>query len=152
MKYFTPKWASGEYPDNRADKIVIKYWRNVEKIKNKIPDHIYLFAKNISLHDGRIKKLFIDRNSNIYLRVVCGDLQKGYEEISIEYMNASLMPERITVGKILESKKEILFDEIDLSNETLVHRFLMYPYLEFEIIFSDFIYSRLPVTERAKEN
>jgi hypothetical protein len=148
MKYFTIQWASGDLPDKESSEVVVKYWQNIEKIKGKIPDQVYFFANNINLHDGLIKKLIINDNLNIDLVVLCGDLPNGYEKITINYTNASILPKKMHYEDIFTGKSELLYDEIDISSDLIVHRFLIYPYMEFEIVFSGFSYSLIKVMDR----
>jgi hypothetical protein len=144
MRYFTIQWAKGEYSDKEYEKVFANYWKNLENIKNQLPDRMYYFAKNIDLHDGLIKQILYKDKSNLEIVITCGDLQKGYSEISIKYTSISVIP-KITkkiIGEIQQNKVEILSDEIDISDKIFVHRFLIYPFKEFEIYFSGFDFTQ----------
>jgi len=148
MKYFSRKWAKANYSED--DKVIEAYWDNLEKIKNQLPSRLYFFAKNIDLHDGLIKHVNYDNNSILSMIVTCGDNQKGYSEISIEYsISPFISEEKIKLLQDIQKNKfEILYDEIDIANVNFVHRLLLYPYKEIEIKFIEFNFQQTCVKNR----
>jgi len=150
MNYFTEKWAKGELSDKNYLKVIDSYWNNLEKNINQLPGQAYLFAKNIDLHDGLIKQIKYEDNSDIELIITCGDIQEGYSEISIKYTSSTIIPDtfREVSGEIKQHRFEIMSDEIDISDNLFVHRFLLFPFREFEIYYSGFNYKKIGVKDR----
>jgi len=150
MKYFTIQWAKGELSDKEYKKVFTNYWKNLEKIKNELPNRVYFFARNIDLHDGLFKQIKYEGNTNLEIIITCGDIQKGYSDILLKYTSASIIPDIFTEAfeEIQQNKIEILSDEIDISNDIFVHRFLIYPFKEFEIYFSGLDFMKINVKDR----
>jgi hypothetical protein len=154
MKFFTVQWAKGEFPPKKEAEVFTNFLQNLEENKSKLPEKVFLFARNINLHDGLFKQIRYVDESNLQMTVICGDLQRGYSEISLKYFSASIDSDifkKISLAcrkDILKDKIEILGDEMGLSGAGFIHRFLVYPYQEFAICFSGFNFTSKSINSR----
>jgi hypothetical protein len=72
--------------------------------------------------------------------LLCGDLQVGYFDLDLLYRGVSVTDEALAVlaAAARDRRTEILYDEVDLQlRKRYVHRMLLWPSGEADIVFSD---------------
>ena len=140
MKYFTREWVSGSLTDEDWKKSQVLYLKHLDFILPRCSASVVELAKDISLHDGLIRRCIIDRRAaqlNLVLR--CGDLQSGYFDISLQYLQVEFSMDKIVcLAKLARScQVELLYDEIDLDeNSNYVHSLIFSSFDEISINFS----------------
>lgn len=106
-----------------------------------------------SLHDGLIEKLTIDEKQRIVtLRLVIGDLQRGYRCARIRYHGAKLDVRGANLGWLVEYKRtELLDDELDRTATGFVHRMLFWPAGEIHISFDTATFKTRELPDRQRQ-
>ena len=152
MKFFTRDWFNGEMPDEEHEKAVPNYWSYFDSISKKFPYNILNLAKEISIHDGLIRKIIVDRTStSIHLLLRCGNWQVGYFDLDIIYSGVLCNLSDIGAFESLSknSESEIPYDEFDIeSNRLYVHRIIFHPVHEISVTFSSFSYQKVSKSSR----
>lgn len=141
MKFFTKEWCCGELEDVVVDNVLSDYEKYIKNIFLKLPFTIRMLAKNISLHDGIIKKILVKyANQSVRIEGIFGDLQAGYFTLKIKYLNVLNLEEMKTFSSLQEEKLEILSDEIEMkSTNNFAHRILFSNKKEIEFLFEDLV-------------
>jgi hypothetical protein len=138
MKYFTNDWHFGNLKDKEVGKISKNYWKYIDKIYDTLPFALKILSKNISLHDGILKKLTYFSNRNeLILEGIFGDLQIGYFFLKIKYLNLINFDIQHLKNIYSNGFIQILSDEIELLfDKRYCHRMFFSNKNEFEINFS----------------
>jgi hypothetical protein len=138
MKWFT---AESRYTDDEVDwgKRVAEYERHLEHLAPHLRDGAEQLP-TINVHDARIQHWEYDPGQHLRLVLRIGDLQRGYERVTLEYMDAdavgSAEPDTDTRA-LAEAGIEVLYDEIDRADDgRYEHRLLLWPDGELAIRFS----------------
>ncbi len=63
MKYFTREWATGVLSDREWESVCTRYQRHVKNLLPQLPDTITRLVTDISIHDGLIRRVVVDRKS-----------------------------------------------------------------------------------------
>lgn len=151
MKYFTNKWFDVDTSDDELNTIRDSYWESLRKISNKFSNQIFDLAFNTNLHDGIIYKIISDRNNStmdLFIRI--GDLQSGYEDLEIKYLNISFnnLSDNILKDIIDNEDFEILYDEISLKGKDFLHCILFENHKEIELLFGSLEIFKKKVPDR----
>jgi len=75
MDHFTRAWALGDLSDEEFDGVDERYREYIESLDPNGPVH--RFATTISLNDAYVDRLAYS-DGNLCLRLLTGDLQRGY--------------------------------------------------------------------------
>jgi len=141
MKFFTREWANGTLEEGESRRLERSYDLHLTSIMPKLPRDAQLLASEISIHDGLIKNIKVDRSTRtISLELICGDIQKGYFDLDILYRDAKLIEMDINTLETLtkDQRTELLYDEFEqLDNSKFIHRILLEPEGELAFSFDD---------------
>jgi hypothetical protein len=141
MKFFTRQWHAGDMPAREADKVPRAYAEHLESLLPRLPEALLALARNVNLHDGRIRQVRFDRPACVVtLAVRCGDLQSGYFDVDLIYKSLDFTNSELSELKAIahDQQTEILYDEVDVSfRNNWVHRILFWPYRELCIEFGE---------------
>jgi hypothetical protein len=152
MRFFTRDWCNGEMADEESEKVVSNYWSYFDSISEKFPYNILDFAKEISIHDGLIRRIIVDRKlTSVHLLLRCGNLQDSYFDLDISNSGVVFNLSDISAFESLSknNESEILYDEFDIeSNRLYVHRIIFHPEHEISVIFSSFSYLKTSKSSR----
>lgn len=152
MKYFTREWCHGNVSEEESDRIVESYWSHIDRISERLPDKLVVLAKEVSLHDGLIRRIYLDSSSkHLELDLVCGDLQVGYFDLELKYEGLEIEDYFPTLLDAIfkHTKIEVCHDEVDIDNSNrIVHRTIFYPEYEIELVTDSLTYSKVPREER----
>jgi len=137
------------------------YRAHLQSLLPRLPEPLRGFAgepvggRLRSVHDGRVESWHADLPDRFRLQLVCGDLQRGYERLAIEYVTAVelLGPEVTELAEWLADKRtEFLYDEVDaLADGRFEHRHLLWPEGEFGVRFFDVAVTATPATPEMYE-
>ena len=125
MRWFTSEWASGELTDEEWEGRRQAYATHLSAIEHELRNGAEELIASVYLHDAQILNATTD-GATFKLRVLAGDLQRGYERLSLVYEDAVTDGD---VGSISDADvSEIIYDEVDLSPDSrFEHRLLLYP-------------------------
>lgn len=106
-------------------------WRDHnERIRPLLPPSLQRLQET-QLHDGLIRSLRIDDGQKtLQLRLLCGDLQQGYFDLTLDYKEIQLTQQETSLLCLIahEKRAEIYWDEIDLEDGAaapiFIHRIL----------------------------
>ena len=149
LRWFGPEFDSG---DLDQDVVISDYRSHVEQLHDKSSDSIRELL-HTNLHDGQVRDWEMERSAFTWSLVI-GDLQKGYERVTIEYQDAALRgvtPSELVDFDLCGQDHELVSDEIDAAaggQARLEQRFVFWPGLIFAIEFSDVAIAREPLSSR----
>ena len=144
MKFFTQAWFSGEMPDEQAAKAEEAYWRYIATLD--LPPTSAALAQ-INPHDAFVLgAVHQPELSRLTLRLRCGDLQRGYSDVTLTFSRVCIDPAAIQTLQcaVRPAAVEVLWGEVGRSGECFEYRLLLYPKGEVGIQFQE-----VEVTERA---
>lgn len=147
MRWFTREWATSVLDNDESERRAADYQQHVEAIR----PHLQGGAEQLSyldLHDAQVRSCDLTDHDALRLHVLVGDLQRGYEWVSLRYDEAQLVGatiDDIRGWRITEPGVELLYDEIDVAdNGRYEHRILVWPDGEFGIRFKSLRLTRDP--------
>lgn len=139
MKWLTRGWHAGEFTDVESEEILRAYRQHIEQILPRLEPAVVELARSINLHDAIIEQVHLHKQERrLVLSVVAGDLQVGYQAITLDYVGVEIGHHCMDVLKrrANDRQTELLYDEVDVDNDgTQVHRLLFWPEGEISITF-----------------
>ena len=106
-----------------------------ERIRPLLPPPLQRLQET-DLNDGLIRSLRIDPGKRtLQLCLLCGDLQQGYFDLTLDYQEIALTPQETSLLCLIahEESAEIYWDEIDLEegggSPVFIHRLLWNTYI-----------------------
>jgi hypothetical protein len=128
MRYFTRRWCTGALNDEKVVRAAAEYAKYVDAFDPPLPAALRSLTRSISVHDGRIRRLMLDRHRNrLRLELRCGDLSEGYFDLTLEYrgVDANSGEAAVLAALARDTTVEALHDEIDrVGGGRYVHRIL----------------------------
>ena len=86
MKFFDRAWASSLLTDEEVEAVIEAYQQHTERLLPSLPPDLARLAGELSLHDGLIRQIVIDRPADsLTLKLRCGNQQTGYFDLDILY-------------------------------------------------------------------
>jgi hypothetical protein len=79
MKWFDRPWATGQLDDSAWAQRTDQYARHLQQIQPRLAEGVKELASVIHLHDGQVAEWHYREREIRVLRVLVGDLQRGYE-------------------------------------------------------------------------
>jgi hypothetical protein len=148
MKFFTRAWVNGEMSDDQAAAIPEAYWDYLTALD--LPSPIVALSK-VNPHDAHLVAHGHDpAHSQLTIRLRCGDLQRGYSDVTLAFSQVAV--DRATLETLRRAVRpasvEVLYDEVDRSNECFEYRLLLYPDGEVCIQFQQVAIAERPVADR----
>jgi|tagenome__1003787_1003787.scaffolds.fasta_scaffold19850960_1 hypothetical protein len=146
MKWFTREWADCALDDDELERRRVDYQRHLESIGADLDGGAEQLL-SVYLHDAQVRVCNLDEDATLRLRALTGDLQRGYEWLSLQYHRAGIVGATIEdlSGRITEHGTELLYDEVDVCNDgRYEHRILMWPDGEFGVRFASLTVTREP--------
>lgn len=123
MEYFTRAWALGDLSEEQEAKIERSYRAYIDAL-----DHgsaVWRLATTVGLHDAFVDRVITD-SGDIRLRLLTGDLQRGYWHTEITYKNAHVVFGHDALSQaVLNRPTEIWYDEFATLETAMVHRLLL---------------------------
>lgn len=153
MRFLTRAWHAGELSDEDCDRVEDEYRAHQRLVRPKLPPRLRAYAESISIHDGRLRSVRLDRSTrDLRVALRAGDTPRGYFDLDLVYTGVSLDALDVTALALIarDPKAEALYDELDVTNEGLLqHRLLFWPYREVAITFLGFEFSQTPAPDRS---
>lgn len=123
MEYFTRAWALGDLSDEEFEEVEERYRDHMGSLDEDGP--VRQFASTISLNDAYLDRLDYSDGA-LSLRLLTGDLQRGYWQTVIHYAGGSIVhgQEALERGMAVRPT-EIWYDEFSARSPRMAHRFLL---------------------------
>ncbi len=149
MRWFDRDFVTGGLPDEEWAARQASFAVHLEQIRPQLADGAEQLLASVHLHDGQIASWTYEAGSSFVMRVLAGDLQRGYEWLTLSYGDASLMG---TTENDLRGwwnadgfPNEIIEEEIDLvGDHRYEHRMLLWPDGEVGLQFGSLTVDRQP--------
>ena len=110
MKFYTRGWATGELTDEQFGAVSADYWRHIAALQ--LPPTIAALSA-VNLHDARVLAVdFRPERSLVTLRLRCGDLQRGYSNVTLAYSHVALDFAALNTLRLAANapRAEVLYD------------------------------------------
>ena len=138
MRFFTPAWHGGDLSDEDADAVPSRYAEHLASVLPRLPDGLRERLTSVNLHDAQFAECTVDhRRRQLRLSLLAGNNQASYATIDLEYHDVAI--DRLSLASlrsaVADPKTELLYDEVDIEDGYAVHRFLAWPYQEFDVYF-----------------
>lgn len=149
LRQFGTEFDSG---DVDQDVVIAAYRNHLEQLHVKSGDSIRELL-HTNLHDGQVRDWVMEQGTFTWSLVI-GDLQTGYEYVTIEYQAATLRgvtPSDLIDFDLRDARHELVSDEIDTvpgAQGRLEQRFMFWPDLTFAIEFGDVAIARESLSSR----
>jgi hypothetical protein len=149
VKWFTREWQSGGLPDEEWELVVPAYWRHVEETRPRLVGRADALP-DVNLHDGLVLDVaYLDDRFSWSLCI--GDRQVGYEVATLTYVGARLAnvsAAELDAMDLPGRTAEVLYDEVDVAGDDVLHRVLFWPTGELHIAFHTMSVDRRPTSTR----
>jgi hypothetical protein len=151
MRFFSKEWLSGELSDEVFEATPSAYRLHLAALRLP-PDLVALSEVNV--HDGWVLDVRDwPESAELTLRFRCGDLQRGYWDLSITYSGARVDDTSLSVLRdaLRVPKDEILYGEVDRVGHEYQHRFILSSLREAAVTFTAVTMASFPVSDREHE-
>jgi hypothetical protein len=135
MRWFTRGYAQEELEDADWEQRRSDYERHLERSGRSSGTARELLPE-ISLQDAQLLEFATGPNQELTLKLVCGDLQRGYERLTLRYRQAELVGANAEAIRQWLADGERVADEIDRTGVGYEHRILVWPAGEFGVRFT----------------
>lgn len=145
MKWFSHDWHQGRLSEAQFDEVRRAYAAHERWLLARVPDAVAELM-GVSLHDGQVRS-FGMADGTFTWRILVGDLQRGYEWLTIDYSDAEVVGgiEEVAALDLTGHEAELLDDELDILDDgRFEHRVLVWPEGEVWIRFRDLALAREP--------
>ena len=149
MKWFTREWASGGLIDSEWEERNRRYASHLESVRADLLDGSDALVTDVNLHDAQVQSWSFEPDGSFLLTVLIGDLQVGYETVTLRYEAATTHPSANELSELHLGSKgtEIRYDEVDITpNGNYQHSILIHPAGELDISFKSIEVRRAPAT------
>ena len=152
MKWFTRDFVNGALDDEEWERRRSEYGHHLSSIRANLGHGAEELVTSVNLHDAQLQNWRFEKDGTLQLRVLAGDLQVGYERVTLRYFDAKLVgatEEELRTWTRSNRPVEVIWDEVALApDDNYEHRFLLrLPDAEFGIAFSSVGVSREAVDE-----
>jgi hypothetical protein len=149
MRFFTREWLGGELSDAAFEAAPSAYRLHLAALQ--LPPTLVALSE-VNVHDGWVLDVHSPESSHLMLRLRCGDLQRGYRDLSITYSGAAVDDPSLSVLRdaMREPRDEILYDEVDRVGRGYEHRFILASRGEASVTFTAVTMTSVPVGDRAQ--
>jgi hypothetical protein len=118
MRWFSREYVTGGLSDDewarRED-----YSRHLNAIGSELGDGAEELIATVQLHDAQVQE-WGTRDGDFQLRVLTGDLQRGYEELTLVYRDAELIGAAVddfNAWRLDQPGVELVEDEVDITGD-----------------------------------
>jgi len=130
MRFFTRGVRTGELEVD-ARQLQTSYEHYLSTLQPPLPSDAMDLSRAVNLHDGLLRQYTVDQRARtIHLRIRAGDLQVGYFDVDLHYIDAAVVSASDAVLRraLGDRDYELLDDEFDAAGASAwVHRFLFQP-------------------------
>jgi hypothetical protein len=138
MKWFDRDYVTGGLDDVEWERRRADYADHLNTIGSDLGDGADELIASVNLHDAQVQE-WACADGVFKLRVLAGDLQRGYEFVTLLYEDAEL--HGATAGdlarwRVTEPGVDFIEDEVDIRPDgRYEHRLLLWPEGEFAVTF-----------------
>ena len=143
MRWLSREWASGGLSEDEWERRNEDWAAHVARMAGLLGDGAELLIEEINLHDARFLSLR-EATDRVSLRVVMGDLQRGYEFAELTYHDAVVFGSDLPTEQLSEDDLLVGYDEVDSVDGRYEHRMFFWPSGELGIRFGRLEVSRSP--------
>lgn len=148
MKWFTREYVTGGLDDDEWERRRLDYARHLTLIQAKLADGAEELVASVNVHDGQVQEWSFEPDGAFRLRLLAGDLQRGYEMLTLLYHGAELVDATtadLDAWRLDQAGVELVEDEVDVrSGGGYEHRLLVWPEGAFGIRFHALQVTRQP--------
>jgi len=149
MRWFDRDFVSGVLSDDEWQQRQDNFGAHLARIRPRLVGGAELL-ESVSLHDGQVAEWSYEPGIALTLRVLVGDLQQGYEWLSLRYADASLNgtteADLNRWWPVDELATEIIEEEVDIVDALFEHRMLLWPEGEVGVRFRTLTVERVGAT------
>ena len=156
MRFLTRAWHAGDLSDEESDAVGAAYRAHRAAVLPSLPPAVRRFAETVDIHDGLLQRVVLDRpERTLRLDLRCGDLQRGYFDLSLTYRGVrldSLDAALLTVIAREPTPEALHVEEDAFADGAYVHRWLWWPFRrELDVVFGDLEFRCEPRADRRFE-
>jgi hypothetical protein len=148
MRWFTRDFVTGGLSDEEWNQRRSAYGTHLNSIGAGLTDGAEELLASVHLHDGQVSEWTYRPGELLALTVLVGDLQLGYEWLTLRYRGASVVgatPADLSRWWSADAGTEIVEDEVDrVDDGGYEHRLLLWPEGEFAVQFVSLSVERRP--------
>jgi hypothetical protein len=148
MRWFTRDFVTGGLSDEEWNQRRSAYATHLNSIVAGLADGADELLASVHLHDGQISEWTYRPGELLALTVLVGDLQRGYEWLTLRYRGARISgatPAELSHWWRAGSGTEIVEEEVDrVDDGDYEHRLLLSPEGEFAVRFRSLSVERHP--------
>jgi hypothetical protein len=132
MRWFDRDYATGGLSDDEWSVRQADFAVHLETIRPHLADGAEQLLSSVHLHDGQVAAWTYEPGRSFVIRVLAGDLQRGYEWITLTYGDATLVDTDESDLRRWWSAdaipNEIIQEEVDcVGDDGYEHRMLLWP-------------------------
>lgn len=150
MRWFDHAFITGGLSDEEWQDRQDSYAAHLERIRPLLTNGADLLLDPMSLHDGQVAEWSYEPGVVLRVRILVGDLQRGYEWLTLSYSDATLSgATEDDLGRwwpVDELATEIVEEELDIDGELYEHRMLLWPQGEVGVTFKSLSVERSAAT------
>ncbi len=150
MRWFDRDFITGGLPDEEWLARQKSFAAHLERIRPLLIDGADLLLDTTSLHDGQVAEWSYEPGVLLAVRILVGDLQRGYEWLTLRYSEATLIgtteADLSRWWPVDELASEIVEEELDVVGELFEHRMLLWPEGEVGVRFKSLTIDRVAAT------
>jgi hypothetical protein len=151
VRYFTMDWWNG---DDHTDPVPA-YRLHFEAIRKSLPEGLIQLHETVSLHDGRLRRLYVDLTAGIiHIDLDTDDGRGGLRKVQLHYVGVTEFSSTAEHEKGLSGPRgygDLGYEEVDIVDGSLVHRMLFSGNIEMEIRFHSFVLTYEDIDQKAAE-
>jgi hypothetical protein len=151
MRYFT---LAVYNDDRRQHETSVAYIRHLDNMEGILPRDVLELARMPGVDDGLVAEVRHNADQRVLtLTLRCGELQMGYFDLELRYVNAGILPEDArTLARIARTTRnadcyesEVCVHELDVTGDGRIeHSFLFHPGISFAIYCRALTWERNP--------
>jgi hypothetical protein len=150
MRWFDHDFITGGLSDDEWQARQDDYAAHTARLRPRLERGADLLLDPMSLHDGQVAEWSYEHGVVLTLRVLVGDLQRGYEWAILRYFGAELIgtteKDLLRYWPVDELATEIVEEELDIVGDRFEHRMLLWPHGEVAVRFRSVSLERVTAT------
>lgn len=131
MRWFDRDFVTGALSDDEWQERQEGFQEHLARIRPQLLDGAEQILGSFSLHDGQVAEWFYEPGVTLQVRVLVGDLQHGYQWLTLRYAEAVLSgateADLDRWWPADELATEIIEEEVDIVGDVFEHRMLLWP-------------------------
>lgn len=150
MRWFDRDYVNGVLSDDEWQERQESFGAHVTRIRPRLTGGAEQLLESVSLHDGQVAEWCYEPGIALTVRVLVGDLQQGYEWLTLSYTNANLSgmteADLNRWWPVDALATEIIEEEVDIIDDLFEHRMLLWPEGEVGVRFRTLTVERVGAT------